>query len=86
MSEFFKNDIDLNEAYAAEVNRLNLISEELDAFLKETVRNYPSDKTRRLSLLGDMLTEILKKPSTEFSDRQKIDEIYKLVSDFKGGK
>ena len=40
MSEFFKNDSDLNEAYAAEVNRLNLISEEFDAFLKETVRNY----------------------------------------------
>lgn len=47
MSEFFKNDSDLNEAYAAEVNRLNLISEEFDAFLKETVRNYPSDKTQQ---------------------------------------
>lgn len=85
MSDFFKNESENASAYSAEVNRLNLISETFDEFLKETVRTYPSDKTRRLSLLGDMLTEILKKPSTEFSDKQKIDEIYKLISDFKGG-
>lgn len=85
MNDFFKNESDLNEAYALEVKRLNSISEELDSFLKETVRNYPSDKTRKLSLLGDMLTEILKKPPMEFSDKQKIDEIYKLILNFKGG-
>lgn len=85
MSDYFKNESDNASAYSAEVKRLNLISGEFDAFLKETVRAYPSDKTRRLSLLGDMLTDILKKPPTEFSDKQKIDEIYKLISDFKGG-
>lgn len=41
MSEFFKNDSDLNEAYAAEVNRLNLISEEFDAFLKGDRQKLP---------------------------------------------
>ena len=85
MNDFFKNESEINSAYSTEVKRLNLISDKFDEFLKETVRAYPSDKTRRLSLLGDMLTEILKKPSVEFTDKQKIDEIYKLVSDFKGG-
>ena len=57
--------------------------EKWGAFVNETVKSYPSDKTRKLVAVSDMIKEILQNDdAANVSNKQKIEEIYKLTDGF----
>lgn len=68
------------EQYKTEVDRLKLFSARFNAFVNQTVRDYPSDKTRKLAYVAEMITEILSRDDTPaYSSKEKIEEIYKIT-------
>ena len=72
------------EQYNTEVDVLKLFIERWNSFVNETVKSYPSDKTRKLVAVSDMIKEILQNDdATNVSSKQKIQEIYKLTEGFK---
>ena len=72
------------EQYNTEVDVLKLFIERWNSFVNETVKSYPSDKTRKLVAVSDMIKEILQNDdAANVSSKQKIQEIYKLTEGFK---
>ena len=68
------------EQYKAEIENLKSFIDRWNAFIEETVKSYPSDKTRKLLYISDMIKEILQSEDTdEFSSKEKIDAIYQLT-------
>ena len=68
------------EEYEIEVERLKLFNARWNAFVHKTVQSYPSDQTRKLVVVSDMITEILMKEEAEFyTAKDKIEEVYKLI-------
>ncbi len=68
------------EQYKAEVDVLKLFIDKWNSFVNETVKSYPSDKTRKLVAVADMIKEILQNDDvSSLSNKQKIEEIYKLT-------
>ncbi|MBO5851183.1 MAG: hypothetical protein J6R29_02490 [Clostridia bacterium] len=68
------------EQYKTEVDVLKLFIEKWNIFVNETVKSYPSDKTRKLVAVADMIKEILLSDDvSSLSNKQKIEEIYKLT-------
>lgn len=68
------------EQYKAEVENLKLFIDRWNSFVEETVKSYPSDKTRKLLYVSDMIKEILQSEDTsEFSNKEKLDAIFKLT-------
>lgn len=66
--------------YQIEVERLKLFNARWNSFINKTVQNYPSDQTRKLVALSNMITEILMKEDAEFyTAKDKIEDIYKLI-------
>ena len=60
-----------------------LLSNRLNAFIDETVKNYPSDKTRKLYLVSTLITEILEKPETpNYTAQNKVQDAYALIDEF----
>ena len=71
------------EQYKAEIEVLKSFIEKWGAFVNETVKSYPSDKTRKLVAVSDMIKEILQNDdAANVSNKQKIEEIYKLTDGF----
>ena len=69
-----------HEQYKTEVDVLKLFIEKWNIFVNETVKSYPSDKTRKLVAVADMIKEILLSDDvSSLSNKQKIEEIYKLT-------
>ncbi|MBR5439921.1 MAG: hypothetical protein IKV61_06905 [Clostridia bacterium] len=72
------------EQYNTEVDVLKLFIERWNSFVNKTVKSYPSDKTRKLVAVSDMIKEILQNDdAANVSSKQKIQEIYKLTEGFK---
>ncbi len=70
------------EMYATEVERLKLFIDRWNNYINDIVNAYPSDKTRKAVAVGQMIKDILMQDtSPEFTDKQKISEIYKLVEE-----
>ena len=68
------------EQYKIEIDRLNLFSARFNTFVKEIVNAYPSDKTRKLVAVTEMLKEILTQTETEtYTSKDKIEEVYKII-------
>lgn len=72
------------EQYATEVERLKLFIDRWNDYINSVVNEYPCDKTRKAVAVGQMIKDILmQETSVEFTDKQKIGEIYKLLEDVK---
>ncbi len=72
------------EQYETEVNKLKLFIERFNAYVSDVVDNYPSDMTRKTAAVGQMIKEILnREESLEFTSKEKINEVYTLLKDFK---
>ncbi len=68
------------EQYKVEIDRLNMFTSRFNTFVNEIVNAYPSDKTRKLSAVAEMLKEILTKNETEsYTSKDKILEAYKVI-------
>jgi hypothetical protein len=68
------------EQYQVEIDRLNMFTNRFNTFVNEIVNAYPSDKTRKLAMVAEMLKEILTKTETEaYTSKDKINEAYKLI-------
>ena len=68
------------EQYKVEIDRLNMFTARFNTFVKEVVNAYPTDKTRKLVAVGEMLKEILTKTETEtYTSKDKILEAYKIM-------
>lgn len=69
--------------YKTEVDVLKLFIERWNSFVNDTVKSYPSDKTRKLVAVADMIKEILQNDdASTVSNKAKIDQIYKLTEGF----
>ena len=79
-----KNVIDnVENAYQAELKKIALISNRFNAYMDDVVKNYPTDKTRKLHLISTLITEIVEKNETpNYSSKQKVEEIYRLLDEF----
>lgn len=70
------------DEYRVEVERLKLFISRFNALVEDTVKSYPSDKTRKLAAAADVMREILSSDDAEkYSDKEKIEKIYKLTED-----
>ncbi len=68
------------EEYKIEVERLKLFNARWNAFVNKTVQTYPSDQTRKLVVVSDMITEILMRDEEEYyTAKDKIEDVYKLI-------
>ena len=54
------------EQYKIEIDRLKLFNARFNAFVNKTVQNYPSDQTRKLVVVSEMITEILMRDEEDF--------------------
>jgi len=72
---------ELEKKYEIKVKELSLFSKKFDVFVKQSVKNYPSDKTRKLQAVSSLLTEILTNDDVNFTNEKKVDEVYKIFSD-----
>lgn len=69
--------------YQTELKRISLISETFSAFVSDVVKNYPSDKTRKLQAASDLITEIIKSnESVNLTERDKVEKIYRIADSF----
>ena len=52
-----KNVVDnVENAYQLELKKIALISNRFNAFMDDVVKNYPTDKTRKLHLISTLIT------------------------------
>ncbi len=72
------------EQYDTEVSKLKLFIEKFNVYMEDVVSEYPSDVTRKTVVVGQMIKDILNREETlEFTSKDKISEVYKLVEDYK---
>lgn len=70
----------VKEQYKVEVERLKLFNARWNAFINKTVKAYPSDETRKLVVVSEMITEILMRGEEEYyTAKDKIEDVYKLI-------
>ena len=75
-----QSTLPVEDAYKAEVQKLKLFSSRWSVFVNQTVKKYPSDATRKLVAVSEMITEILLKDDLpDYTDRQKIEDVYKII-------
>ncbi len=68
------------EQYKIEVERLKLFNARWNAFINKTVKAYPSDETRKLVVVSEMITEILMREEEDYyTAKDKIEDIYRLI-------
>ena len=68
------------EQYKVEIDRLNMFTARFNTFVKEVVNAYPTDKTRKLVAVGEMLKDILTTTETEvYTSKDKILDAYKII-------
>ncbi len=74
----------VKESYKAEIERLKLFNARWNNFVSSIVKKYPTDETRKLNFVSEMITEILSSTDNpDYSVTQKIEEIYKIIDDGK---
>ena len=72
------------ESYKAEIERLKLFNARWNYFVSSIVKKYPTDETRKLNFVSEMITEILSSTdNSDYSMVEKIEEIYKIIDDGK---
>ena len=72
------------EQYDTEISKLKLFIEKFNEYTEDIVKEYPSDKTRKTVVVGQMIKDILNREETlEYTSKEKIAEIYKIVLDNK---
>lgn len=70
------------EQYKAEIERLKLFNARWNNYVNKIVKEYPSDKTRKIVACSQMITEILmREESFEYTPLNKIEDIYKIIDD-----
>ena len=70
------------EQYKAEVEKLKLFNARWNNYVNSIVKEYPSDKTRKLAYVSELITDILMKEETpSYTALNKIEDIYKIVDD-----
>ena len=63
-----------------ELKRLALFLERWEKFTSETVKNYPSDKTRKLHAISQMLEDIISRDERKnYTIYDKVEDAYKLI-------
>ena len=68
--------------YTAEIEKLKLFNARWKAYINSVVKKYPSDATRKLAFVSELITEILMRGETpDYSVMDKVEEIYKIVDD-----
>ena len=79
-----KNLVDnVENGYQAELKKIALISNRFNAFMSDVVKNYPTDKTRKLHLISTLITEIVEKNDLpNLSAKQKVEDIYRLIDEY----
>lgn len=66
--------------YEIEVQKLKLFASRWSLYVNQTVKKYPSDATRKLVAVSDMINEILQRDELpDYTDKQKIEDIYKII-------
>ena len=51
--------------------------------MSDVVKNYPTDKTRKLHLISTLITEIVEKNDLpNLSAKQKVEDIYRLIDEY----
>ncbi len=69
--------------YDVELKRIALISERLTSFMKNAVNKYPSNETRKLNMVADLITEIIEKNDLpNYTSKNKVEDVYKLIEEF----
>ena len=69
--------------YDVELKRIALIRERLTSFMKNAVNKYPSNETRKLNMVADLITEIIEKNDTpNYTSKNKVEDVYKLIEEF----
>ena len=69
--------------YDVELKRIALISERLTSFMKNAVNKYPSNETRKLNMVSDLITEIIEKNDLpNYTSKNKVEDVYKLIEEF----
>ncbi len=77
-----KKDI-LKDEYQTELKRIALVSENLSAFISDVVKLYPSDKTRKLKAVCDLITDIIEDNSIpNVTDKDKVEQIYLITNEY----
>ena len=72
------------EQYDTEISKLKLFIEKFNEYTEDIVKEYPSDKTRKTVVVGQMIKDMLNREETlEYTSKEKIAEIYKIVLDNK---
>ncbi len=72
------------EQYETEVNKLKIFIEKFNSYMDDVVSTYPSDSTRKTVVVGQMIKDILnREESLEFTSKEKIASVYKLIEDYK---
>ncbi|MBO7214990.1 MAG: hypothetical protein J6V66_05785 [Clostridia bacterium] len=70
------------EQYKAEVEKLKLFNARWNNYVNSIVKEYPSDKTRKLAYVSELITDILMREETPtYTAINKIEDIYKIVDD-----
>ncbi|MBE5744145.1 MAG: hypothetical protein E7358_05475 [Clostridiales bacterium] len=70
------------EQCKAEIERLKLFNARWNSYVNKIVKEYPSDETRKLVALSQMITEIImREESFEYTPLDKIEDIYKIIGD-----
>lgn len=70
------------EQYRVEVERLKLFNARWNSYVNKIVKEYPCDKTRKVVVVSQKITEILMRDETfEYTAKDKIEDVYKLIED-----
>ncbi len=74
----------VKESYKAEIDRLKLFNARWNSYISNLVKEYPTDKTRKLYYTSEMITEILSSnENVDYSAIDKIEEIFKIIDNGK---
>ncbi len=69
------------QQYKIEIERLKLFNARWNAFINSTVKKYPSDETRKLVVVSQMITEILMRDEEPFyTAKDKIEDVYSIIN------
>lgn len=79
-NQYKKRGNDTSFIYEDELKRLNVMNGNFKELIKDIVKEYPCDKTRKLIAVSDLITEILgKEENVNYTAKNKVEEIYKLT-------
>ena len=75
-----QNDSVAQQKYQTEIKNLRLFVDSFNDYIKEIVKDYPSDRTRKAVAVGEALKDILYREETaEYTCKEQVMEAYKII-------